>query len=1092
MKALVATVVLCLSVRVAQAATVLWMEGFDAGDEVTSAALFRGGVDETYPPTLGATVFPGTGNRKQLNIAAPAAASPGAQSYGVVTFAAQTDVTALAYLRTPAGYTQMPRSRCSGTSTPCISNFNCPADSYCQAQRRPILAFKDDAGNRGCILTGQLECLGLGTGGGCATPTITLYALYGSLQQDHGQCTASKSMDDSTVCGGSCTDVTDCFQGRPTAPGTSPYRTRCVRDGGTEAVECDTGMTCHCVNECDENNIAESDCSLDAAGIMIGLDPNTTYVVGVRQKNGAQVGDVQCGLYVGSLADGTNEPLVYRRGERTFRVGQCTGGSDYDQGGHEGLACASNADCACGLGAYESCTAAGLPRADCTGVCVAGSCDATTLAHRIAPTRLVIGPDDSSEAGSTQAMTLAFDNIAVMTGDPITNYVIESVWADQSNTQTWGATGCASANVQCFAGGSSNGWASEPDGTTTHLENVNTYNTTEVWNFATVTQTSYTPVAAAINVLGLDKETASACGGNCNRGIIAQLEASDAGANTTIDYNPSNFDCPAESGDPACPGFDFDEFVDQGAAAGSFELIPPRVLPTIPGGGEWSFAKLNTVRAHLSNTGSHGSIATARGGVTFSDLEVMLQTPDSPVPNVLQDQNSDNLTTVGYIGDSTWNELWLKAYLGAYLYEPDNLYEQARGAAAMGDVSLAFSQLIQGKAGPGETEGPLDPPMTTEVVFGETQHLVDYAFVNIGINTLSAWPVRSNNPTALFPTTVNPAGEDMYGIGQAGYCEQWSAGGGYGSQQGKACTCDAASNWTGGIYYGSLGFVKATGFATTTLQWCSANADCSLGGMSPPDSVTTSTCGRCVGGRNEGAACTVASQCSGGGTCALMCWGDASNVRANALATTTGNWWATGCSDSPGCPGGVCMAGTDPARMLREVGVMQAVAEASAAHPVMIWSTTPRASGDYWWTTERALRAWNTTLVAWARARGYNWIDLAGRFARDCGDAYRAHGVAVNECVRDGVHWTPRGHYVSGQLMVDCLTNSLEDGTSVGVTDGVCDTSPVCSSGTCQSGMRKGGSCASPNPTTCGYCTRGKIGNPCATNADCGYFYCDL
>lgn len=1071
---------------------VQWASGFESavvGQNLTPST-FTGGVSTTRPTFVapGAAIlggsafasftpaFGGIGNRAALSLNSSTA---GADQYGTLLLGAtQTQLAAGTYLATGLA----PTWACVGGSRAglvCLPGStdvgsNCPS-SYCRARRMPLVTLKDSS-TQGCTLYVTQTCGAVKTSA-CQVPAEEYQVLYGSAQITGGRCGSSRSMTD-TVCGGTCTSVSQCLPGRPLVGGypgglESSNPTRCVKDED-ESTDC-AGGNCHCINECDENRPNEATCAPKLFA-DIGRPQGGTYVAVLEQIKGTGsaatcnfYGGVVTSLCVGGSNAGglcasngdcpssgvctSGLSQVFQRGGPEQKVGVCTGGSTLDIGGRNGAACAVNADCDC---------RSDLPWYD--GSCTAGTCTGTAATPIVTPDRVVFGWND----GNSWKAAVAMDHLYVATtadgGTPPLN------WNGETSTVSGGTdgwtgtrTGCGTTNQGgCFRGGGTP--ANEPDGNTSSLESANE-SVDELVTFGNLT-TSNTPFAAALEVIGQDR------GGASSDGIVLSIEGYD-GTTPTSGYNPSGKSC-----SPACPGYFFADNDTRGSS-GDYELLPPKVVTSAPtGGGSLTTSAVNNLRAKFKKTGYAGATSgtTDKGRLTFAARTTFYATVAPLKPNLLPSTKK-----FGILGDSISNQETFKIGVIGGAVEPNAILDQASGGKTMGDLLAAAPTLFEG----GSTAS-----MDTVALTG-TAGPIDVGVVFISANTLR----QPGPPSLAIPS--NPTAWD--GENMPGRCEQWTSGGGYGAQQGKACTCSETSKWTNPASYGCL--VKRDGVFGSTVGFCtcSANADCSLGGTAPPGTITTTTCaGKCAfgsGSANNGASCTTSATCTGGGTCLFQC-ATGSGHKISDAAGTISTWAVPGCA-SPDCGGGWCYASESVARLLAGKRQIEVLAAAASHHPKLIWVTQPPPTGTTqngawtgWYQIRPQMEAWNATLLAEQEAIGGNWIDLYQYFL-DVVPAPYPQADLPNTCIKDNVHYTEDCQLKYASLVTACLSNTTLAGVPNKQTDGVCTSGPTCSGGTCSSGLRKGIACIGNDD--CNYCSDGaggKLGRECDADSDCGYYYC--
>lgn len=1129
----------------AQAATTQFFAGSDVAtnDTPVKTSVFTGGVGGTAPryrsnsvaisastnpywPSLNTTLFTSAVNNRML-IDFDSSSADGVNSNGTVLLGS-TYTQLLAGMYTLPMLGAMPI--CVGPTrngSPCNSAANC-GSGYCKPQRRPLISLATST-EKGCSLYHWQTCTdqGLNTiSGACSQPLEHFAVLYGNAQEVVGRCQQSVEMVD-TVCGQSCTTVADCLPGRPDYLSMGSNPTACVRDEN-ETLSCD-GSDCHCINECDELRPNEAKCSPSYFG-LISRAQNSQNVMAVEQVNGT--GEVTCKFYSGEFgklctagtapsgsvcnvnADcGTggvctsNLPVVYQRGLGTQRVGKCTGGdsirSRLANGGTLNLACATNTDCECnttwptynlmkacvgGTNAGATCTVNG----DCNsnncslaGSCVNASCTTTGLTSPytslVSPDRVLFGPDDSGERSRVFG-----DNLIVQTGSsPSTNWVSESLWVDANGADLgWVGTGCSGAGneYKCLTG---NGTvANEPDGNTTRISENTSVDDAD-WlrevEFQEPTSRSFTPLAAVFNVAAQDTE------GSDTLGAGVQLSLRDIAGTPNVKTGTS---------------FDLNNFVPDDGTGDTLYFPVPFLINTNPDNSTISYAGIDDYIGEVHKTVFHKNGDQAR--ITFADLEVVSQSP-TPIPSDVLPGDK----RVGLMGDSRTDQSTVKVACAASMIEASAIYDQARGGASMGDIDRDFYTLAAGQSGTGNK-------ITTIPITGTGGLAIDVAFIQIANNTV--------HPVA----TAAPYNNSSYGgILKNGFCESWTAAGGYGTDQGKECSCPETSNWDSEDYpfVAFCAMAKnSTSFGLANISGpcsCSSSSECHLGGAGPFPST-------CSGGANNGLSCTKPADCPSG-TCGTIttttcssnvCVTARSSVVATASAATHADSYS-GCTPATGAVGcsGICATSNTLARMIRgkrsiddkatmrcrggtqngqtcssggqcDSGVCKVVEN--------VWVTSaPTNSGvengkqTGWFEGTQDVISWRSWLVAEQIATGGNFVDSFQYFI-DKGGASILTKDASHPYLADKVHYTQEGSSAYCDLLSACAANVDFAGNLGKKTDGVCNTAPTCST-TCQSGFLKGRACSTA--ADCYACSAGadsKIGLPCSQDKQCGYYFCDF
>ena len=929
----------------------------------------------------------------------------------------------------------------------------------CVPQRVPYLSLAT-ASAEGCSIFLSQSCSNTTVDSVCESPTEQLIGIYGDPFTTGGRCGASKTMTD-TICGGACTTVADCLPGRPDADANDPQKskpTACVNDVDG-VTTCSTGA-CHCINECDEERPNEASCAPKYFG-NVTLTQGQHYALGVRQKNETDPGKVTCAFLGGSFGSlclagsnagakcstgsecpgsscVANQPVVFQRGPaEPTKVGVCAVGalghatfSKLENGGKLGLACGSDADCTCNTS---------WPTYGSLGTCQASSC---STAARITPDRVIEGWND----GTSPKARALMDATLIQTGSsPTVTYRPEtSIALGNGSVTGWDPQGGSCTNVAtCLAAGT--GGASEPDGNGTRLQNTQTLTSTwtHEWTFVDVTEGSTwsAPLLVAMNVSAQDTQ------GSAGDAIGLRLSVFDGGgAAVGATYDLANFD--------------FDDGASGSGGDGTNYWPPPPVIVTSQL-GTLSAPEVNGFSGRALKVDLYG--ANKEGRISFTDRETFWPTTVPLVTNVLP-----GAKTVAAIGDSTCNDPPFFLALVGNNPEIVTLYDQCAGGAAMGDVIRAAPTLY---AGGSTTRIP------TTVVVGAPNQTVDVALVDIGANTIR---MASNAP---------PSNPTAYGgLGQIGFCEDWTLGVGYGPNQGKPCHCNENNDWDTTDFVGQLCLLKNSSFGPIPLFGtcnCSSAADgqvdCELGGAAPPGSITQETC----------------SGTAPGSTCVTP----GSGLSMTSAASTRASWRAPGCVTST-CP--ACVSSNSVARLLAGKRELDRIAALTGTDN--IWVTTPPPNGaedltDGWWETRPTIDLWRPVLLAEQKAIGGNWIDLYQYFVDSCGPNYLERG-GINPCNRDSVHQSlvpPFGNELRANLSNACLSNTTLAGVAGKTTDGVCTVAAAstCSSGKCASGLRIGLACGSD--AECNYCSGpspGKLGINCqgATeqerNEVCGYYRC--
>lgn len=838
--------------------------------------------------------------------------------------------------------------------------------------------------------------------------------------------------------------------------------------------------------------------------------------------SGTQVGRV-CTVDGDCPGSGTcrlDQLQAFPRGGGRQKVGVCGGAATAPPGGRKGFACSSDTpDCGCG---YRICTGGTEPRntscssnADCTSggtcpsctagtcltgpVCIGGTnagnaCGATSACPggtcstaKFQPDRVTYGWDD----GQGTVARVFQDNYMIQTGvNPETVYRVETRPPDSTAVSVagWSNGGgvCSTNNYTCLTNNNASNASGEPDGDNTYLSNSSSSTATwpHEWGFTDFTTgTGDTPIATSFNVAVQDSvggagnaagvfltiknpspaATASP-GPNWN---LTALETNKVCTGSTRANQPcgSNADCGGQS----CN-------VDDGTSGANgnginFYPAPPYTFTSVPG-TSYSLTTINTMLGHIEKY-DNGLTLSNQVRATFSTMDQFFRTVTPLAPNVLPGNKR-----IGIMGDSITADPALDAALLAELVGYGAVYKQATGAQAMGDLIAAAPSLFEG-SGSGF--------FSTNLIGGTQIGPVDVATVFISANSLrSYFTADPRNPTVFD------------GVNQAGWCEDWTSGGGYGTHQGKPCPCDQTAAWNNFGSTAALSLIKNTSSFGTTTMFCASNADCELGGTDPNNLLgqgSTKTTGTCNGTTHD-------------------CTFDNTNMSITAAASTR-TMRAFGCppsaSASTGCPG-VCVSGHGIARLIAGKRQLESLAAASSAHTKLVWITqnpTTGYSGDGfgvaapfyrgWYEIRAKIDAWRMALLAEQRATGGNWIDLYQVMVDRCGlSLLNKHDD--NECIKqfDGVHYTPDiGLQYYADALTWCLSNTTPAGVPDQVTDGVCTAAAggTCSSGKCASGLRKGITCTTD--TDCNYCTGGapsKLGAQCDTSypASCGYYYCNF
>ncbi len=1074
--ALVIAALVLLGARIAAAAAAspLYGDAFDAGMPGVAAGpgTFPGGYGNVTSRAASSTVssspnlypsvsaaLPGTGNRGVLDFDSSAS---GGDAYGVIPLPAAcvggsnagngcavssecpsgacvaptpSDLTALVYTAPILGQT----AKCvvpgggGRHGQLCLPGGNqtwhkCGATGVCVPQRVPYLGV-GTASADGCTIWHGQSCSNTTVDLRCDGPTEQLVGIYGD---PYLTCSAAKTMND-TVCGGACDDVSDCLPGRPDYATSGSAPTACVND--SNGATCSTAA-CHCVNECDEERPNEASCGPKYFG-SVGLVQGTPYALGVRQVNGADPGVVSCTFYggqFGSLCVGgsnagakcaassecpssscvANQPIVFQRGpSEPTKVGVCSVGV-LGHATFSKLANGGKLGLACGSDADCTCNTA-WPTYGSLGTCQASSCTTTA---RVTPDRVTLGWNDGT---SPKARALIDALLVQHGGTPVVTYRPETVIADGNGTTGWASSGESCSNSTCLTS------ADEPDGNDSRLQNTqaDAGTWTHEWTFANPTEGSTwaAPVLASMSVSAQDTQ------GPSSDAIGVRLSVFDGGG-------------AAVGGTFDLAGFDFDD-----GASASYYPPPPVVVTSQL--GTLSASEVNGFSARVLKVDLHG--ANKEGRISFSTFATFWPTTAPLATDVLPGGKA-----VALCCDSTSNDAPLYQVLTSLNPEIVTLYDQASGGIAMGDLLRAAATLFAG----GSTSR-----MPTTPIIGATGQHVDVMLIDVAANTLRM--VSNAAPE-------NPAAYG--GLGQPGFCEDWTAGVGYGAQQGKPCFCNENNDWDTTDFVGQLCLLKNGSFGPIGfLGTCSCSSaadgqvDCELGGTAPPGSITQTTCS--------------GTSCVSSGTGLAMT--SAANTRASMRAP--------GCVTAT-CP--ACVTGNSIARML--AGKRELERLAAIAGTDLVWVTTPPPNGagdvtDGWYETRPGIDLWRATLLAEQQATGGNWADLYQYFVDQCGPNLLERG-AVHPCNRDSVHNTlDFGNGLRAQLYNACLSNTTLAGVTGQVTDGVCTSGPTCSGSVCASGLRKGTTCAVD--ADCNYCSGGaigKLGAPCATDHPevCGYYRC--
>lgn len=699
-------------------------------------------------------------------------------------------------------------------------------------------------------------------------------------------------------------------------------------------------------------------------------------------------GVVTCGLYSG--ADGT----VYSSGSEPRTVGYCAGGAN----------------------ANEPCTVA--------SECPASSCNVDDV---FAITEVRSGV----VSASTGALTVTEAGSIGYSGTVIPNWYVEALdpsGQDQTAGETnWdrlsGAVhGCADgAEWACLDDGS------EPDLGTSALTNNAAARPTIGVQFANppTPAASPSPKAVIISAIAQDAEASA------SNSATVRLDLLDDGGTWYT------------SG----AAFDYEGFTGNGGVSGPYYVVPPLVRETKQSGAAWNVAGLNDLKAALYKTA--GSANDAR--VSSLTAQVLYQTADPIVPDVIPDRDQDGEDTVCFVGDSTWDNLDFQNALVALLHEPDNFYFYTRGAARIGDVEGEWPSLLEGASGTflGITVRRGTGGKTCDVVINQGALL----------NNMMGGGVADPALNATFS-----------GINQGSYCEDLG-----GPDQGNVCACDPKlNNWS------SRWTATPAPDITPAAGYCINNGD--FGDRcSPLASV----------GIGTGCACSTNADCTrsndgltgvcSGGFCVASAF---PNCAVNAASNVRQNFCMPGCVNVPGCTSGVCVRSfgvTAIADAMDRIDAMTAVRPTPAATPpaggkpiaidvasqpgvgLGCWSSTKPASGMFrHLIRQRSKTAGTPYLDLWARTYQYCLVQAGS-------DTCTVYGACtdtenVTKCYRDAVHGTYKWQaLVAAPLIAECLTNRVEGET---VThDGVC---------------------------TGSVCTRGLHGDDCTTAADCDTLSCDL
>lgn len=963
---------------------------------------------------------------------------------------------------------------------------------------RRILASLRSASVPGCLLA--IEQDSSCTASPCAQYRLKVF--YGDIDTTGGECGASQM--DATECGGSCTTVADCLV-------TTRTDTACT--GGV------------CVKECAEAIPGEASCTPGVMAISGQLTTHTWYGATLGQVNSG--GNVTCSLWVGA---GGATPTVFASGGSTRPQGKCAAGP------RTNYACASDADCkACVAGSniHKVCTL----DTDCPGsTCQANTCTTTAV---VSVTRARFG----FEGTETGAADVLLDDFYVDNAVANPNYRIEGLvgtatGAPSQWTPGGAGGGCTTtAEWECW----NDSGSGLPDGDSGELH--------------TAVDGEQETAALTDLTLGAGESVLSVTG------VALAKDAGTAGQ-VGLAYI-------AEGLTTSGPQFDTDQFLDHN---GSYHTLPGLLMTNSPGEADgWTQLEVNGLDERVV-AGTGGSVQ-----ITSAVAEVLIDMVDPAVPNALSDRTGDGEETVCIIGGSGYNDDFFHQLLASELREPVNVIECAKGGYTVGDVVSELAKT-------GANNDILDGAGTTFnpcVVLKGQKKPCDYLVIEIGVNSWFAGGFMAD-PSNRRPelgvahcegganagvrcTVDSECPSGICGVGQAGYCDDND-----GPDEGKSCFAIQH-----GQYYSDLS-AKECAAGTNAGVRCSVDADCPASSCTgvwqrycrtagtafktfcfnskacacatSADCVLRSTdtavacLQKCDGGTNDGANCTVASECPSG-SCSKYCEhtsGAIGSVSAQSCAPTSFppmEWCQAGVLSAPGCPNGICIAGNSDAYLRTQfrriialvaqrtycVGGTNNGTQCTAGSdctgggtctgtPVLTINTASpgRVKGGLhcWQSQERKAGAHRNWLLPYLRGASVNHIDTYSYLWQQCEDLFTRDlwSDPIASCLRDPIHWTEAGQTIVAEAILDCLTNAR------GTADGTCLTTPTCTAGTCTAGVCVGGARDGATCTTgadcgtcangpqagcrsnadCAYCTAGRVNDRCAVSADCDLYRCVL
>ncbi len=476
-----------------------------------------------------------------------------------------------------------------------------------------------------------------------------------------------------------------------------------------------------------------------------------------------------------------------------------------------------------------------------------------------------------------------------------------------------------------------------------------------------------------------------------------------------------------------------------------------------------------------------------------------------PPPGVVTDDNGDGTIRITEAGDSVFNTLDLRRGLILKVGDLESLVVYTQGGRTTGDLKLATPYIVDGIAG-----GPLNGRSEVGGI-GKP----DKVITMFGANDLPSGSIKQSYCSA--GASVGELCESDADCGSPNLCEEYDGYCWGGPNHGTPAPCSQNSSWanSASIHY-CLNHADGKWLTENTGPECSrcvddadcesyiactVDADCTrLNGASILPSTCDVAAGFCIGqcqfslfepcdtiGNPDHTNGQGVSQCSCSSSLGVAAW---QNYEL-PVPPVAPDWSKPGCKDVPGCSPGIVLAYNSWASIERNLDVFRREYEARnsdvpttndfkwiLATEAVPLGNHPQANG--FWAgfaahapTLSGLASLQRDYANRHRTQNNMWfVDVAG-FTHDyCRD----FGGGVFSCWGDPVHPSKKGDDivvsavgtdVQTEILAACLNQKFPFSAEAAGTrthDGTCSTE---------------------------VCTTGRIGNPCSSDWDCSYFWCE-